>query len=362
VFARLAGLTKDGYLFKEKAEDMRAQVAASSGPFRSIPTLADMVGKTGILFDSTADLPPDFFNQWKDCCVPLFSVVDACSYRDRLDIDARTLSNIVRLRAFETVGTSGCSFETCAEMLKNALAKHTTVLLITLPHKVSEATYNNIQRAIGTLSADDQKRLVHHNTKFTLVPGWKVMRAYWLAANKGMDAAGIDKNLHEFAAGGGVVNGGIIPELGYLRRSGRFDHLMGKLCGVVGKVLIKAELDGKAFSFWNEYSKLEPMKPGTLKAQVVNIGPIDQCKTKMLTLLKKVAKKFNGGKKFDMQISHQCEPWKIQWFLDAVKKEFGDQLRNVYVAEQSCLLLTASGRGVFLVHMWPADDVDFPFA
>ena len=340
---------------------MRAQVAASTGPFRNIPTLADLNGKTGILFDSTADLPPTFFNQWRDYCVPLFSVVDACSYRDRMDIDARTLSNIVRLRAFETVGTSGCAYQTCLDMIANALAKHTTVLLITLPHKVSEATYNNIQRAISTLPADDQKRLVHHNTKFTLVPGWKVMRAYWLAANKGMDAAAIDKNLHEFAANGGVVNGAIIPKLGYLRRSGRFDHLMGKLCGIVGKVLIKAEIDGKAFSFWNDYSKPEPIKPGTLKAQVVKIGQIDQCKKKFVSLLKKVAVKFKGLQKFDMQISHQSEPWKIGWFLDAVKKEFGDQLRNVYVAEQSCLLLTASGRGVFLLHMWPADEVDFPF-
>jgi len=361
VFERMSTLTKDGYLFKEKAEDMRKQVALTNGPFRAIPSIEDTYDKCGILFDSTADLPEDFMTKWKDYALSLYSVVDACSYRDRIDIDARTLSNIVRCRAFETVGTSGISAETVSDKVTLALSKHKTVLIMTLPHLVSEATYNNITRVLSKLPAEDRQRIVHYNTQYTTIPSWFVMRAFYLSANQNLDANAISLALTTHAKSGGIFFGGIVPELGYLRRGGRFDHLMGKLCGIVGKVLIKAELDGKSFCFHNSYDKPEPMKPGTLKAQVVNIGPKEQCKSKTLKVMQKCAQKYKGKQQFDFQITHQCEPWTLEWFKNGVRDIFGDKVRNIYVAEQSCVLLTASGRGVVILHMWPADEIDFPY-
>ncbi len=60
--------------------------------------------------------------------------------------------------------------------------------------------------------------------------------------------------------------------------------------------------------------------------------------------------------------THQAEPWRLEWFMQGVRAVLGPQrIRNVYVGEMSCVLITASGRGTCLIYLWPAESVDFPF-
>ena len=79
VFSRMNRFTKDGHLFKEKAEDMREQVKLSNNPNQFF----DMSNaKCGIIWTSMAAVPEGFREAYRDGFVALNVVIDSGSYKD----------------------------------------------------------------------------------------------------------------------------------------------------------------------------------------------------------------------------------------------------------------------------------------
>ena len=73
-------LTKDGHLYKEKAEDMTVQVALSENP-RQWPSIEGK--RVGIIYTSMADLPEDFYAAYPDGKVSFVITIDSDSYKDK---------------------------------------------------------------------------------------------------------------------------------------------------------------------------------------------------------------------------------------------------------------------------------------
>ena len=186
VFRRMNAFTKDGHLFKEKAEDMREQVKLANTPYH-FPTVEGK-SKVGIIWTSIADVPDGFREKYKDGFVSLVTVIDSGKYKDGQTINTLNFANILRRWDYYKIGTSGWNPADVKTAIDTMLSKgYDEILAITLPVKASQGTHNAWNNAVEQLNPEDQKKC----TKFAhpgAMEGLVVMRAHYLASQGKMNS------------------------------------------------------------------------------------------------------------------------------------------------------------------------------
>ena len=369
VFAGLGACAKDGYLYKQKCDDMRQQVRMAGRP-RQVPTLDGPACKTGIVFDSFFDLPVECMDRWRDRMVPLMAVVDATSYRDRVDLKGRALCDIIRRKDFTTTGTSGANKTDLRAALTKALDNPgwQDVLLMLLPRTMSLATFNNMTAVLGELAPAQRSRVKVWHSRFAC-GGPALMRAHWMAS-RGKTAAEITAELDAWHERPGVCSGGIFHTITFMRNIGRFDQIEKRLFGIVRIVLNKAERRKKAMGAFYKTRKLDPVKPDQAKAKVAGFKPYDAILHKVVRLFDSEARAAAAAgaakagaqlQQFDLVVTHFYEPWIVDKVLAAFQSR-SIKIRNVYVAEVSNVSICGAGIHNIIIHMWPADECEFPIA
>ena len=76
----------------------------------------------------------------------------------------------------------------------------------------------------------------------------------------------------------------------------------------------------------------------------------------MANVLGKHAQKVGG--QFDIFVSHFAEPWRVPSIVAMLKEHMS--VRNVYVGEDSSIMVAQAGPSGVRFSIWPADEFDFP--
>jgi fatty acid-binding protein DegV len=364
VYRRIGSMAKDGHCFKEKADDMSEQVQFASNP-RDIPDLTAPNVVCGILWDSIHDMPQECYQVWKPRMVPIPIVVDTSQYMDRVELEARSLADMIRRRNFDTIGTAGCKRQTLESMFGKALnhgygGQWKEFLLIKMPQSFSFASKTMVEtvRNSEMFEADKHRINVWENKGACM--GAVLMRAHWLAA-QGKTAAEITADLDQWENHTGLCQAVMLNTITFLRNGGRFDQLEKKALGLLREVLNMVERKKLAMGALYMPSFRDPAKPDGAKAQLKGFAKPDKLMPKMCGIIAKVAAK-SKAKEFDCMVSHWAQPWRAVQVLDELEKcvaKLGGKIRNKYIGEDSATFMAQTGDKGLRFTIWPADDFQF---
>ena len=363
VFNRVNKFTKDGHLYKEKAEDMRLQVLRSQNK-RSLPPKNDGVKvKTGLLWGSTAGLPEDYINAYKEGWVPFTTVIDSASYKDRVTVTPLAAFNISRRKDFYKMGTSGWNPDDVKATLKVLLEKYEEIVCITLSWEASKGTGNALNKAIDDIDSEDSSINARgrvfawqHMGFFALEAGC-VMRTHWLA-NQGLGANEIIAKLKEWQVRKDTFFFAYIPRFTAVRKGGRLAPIDK---GIVKMVINYAESKGMGVASVADCIKPDPKAPYAAKGQSLGLGTPEKMRNaggKIPKGLIKFATKA-GAPVYDVILNHAAAPHHMEDLLNELQAAPSFKIRNVYLAEVSSLMASQIGHDMLQGFFWPADEMEF---
>lgn len=352
VFSTLGRFTKDGHLYKQKAEDMSLQVSLSKAP-RQMPNPDD--ADVGIVWTSVADLPEDMVEHWREGMVPLIVTVDSSSYKDKVSISSLAFFNMLRRRDFYKVGTSGWNMDDVGAALKLKLAKHKEVLVCCLPFGLSKGTGNALENAMKLLPKEDQDRITVMNHSWIAPPeGGMVMRAHYYAS-QGKTAKQIKKLCNDWLKQPNTFATVYLSTLTYLRLGGR---LADKDKGIMKKVYDFIESKQWSVGMKTQFIEMDKDKPDCAKLGVAFKGPPQKVLDKQVDWLVGMAEQFPEVSQFDMSVGHSAAPHDVAGIVAALRSRI--KIRTVYFSNYTALFGVHGGPGLKGIMLWPADEVHFP--
>ena len=349
VFRRMNAFTKDGHLFKEKAEDMREQVKLANTPYH-FPTMEGK-SKVGIIWTSIADVPDGFREKYKDGFVSLVTVIDSGKYKDGQTINALNFANILRRWDYYKIGTSGWNPADVKTAIDTMLSKgYDEILAITLPVKASQGTHNAWNNAVEQLNPEDQKKC----TKFAhpgAMEGLVVMRAHYLASQGKMNSkqlidaltSYIRQNNNNFMAYAfdSILN---------LRNGGRLDPVDK---GIMKMIFDRVQRKGLGIVATSTATELD--KKGDIKTKL-GFKPYEKILAELPQMIFKMSLK-STAKSYDIMVSHSARPQNAEIVVIGLKKLL--PIRNIYYSEITTIGMVHYGPNAILISVWESDDMDF---
>ena len=349
VFRRMNAFTKDGHLFKEKAEDMREQVKLANAPYH-FPTVEGK-SKVGIIWTSIADVPDGFREKYKDGFVSLVTVIDSGKYKDGQTINTLNFANILRRWDYYKIGTSGWNPADVKTAIDTMLSKgYDEILAITLPVKASQGTHNAWNNAVEQLNPEDQKKC----TKFAhpgAMEGLVVMRAHYLASQGKMNSkqlidaltSYIRQNNNNFMAYAfdSILN---------LRNGGRLDPVDK---GIMKMIFDRVQRKGLGIVATSTATELD--KKGDIKSKL-GFKPYEKILAELPQMIFKMSLK-STAKSYDIMVSHSARPQNAEIVVIGLKKLL--PIRNVYYSEITTIGMVHYGPNAILISVWESDDMDF---
>ena len=349
VFRRMNAFTKDGHLFKEKAEDMREQVKLANTPYH-FPTVEGK-SKVGIIWTSIADVPDGFREKYKDGFVSLVTVIDSGKYKDGQTINTLNFANILRRWDYYKIGTSGWNPADVKTAIDTMLSKgYDEILAITLPVKASQGTHNAWNNAVEQLNSEDQNKC----TKFAhpgAMEGLVVMRAHYLASQGKMNSkqlidaltSYIRQNNNNFMAYAfdSILN---------LRNGGRLDPVDK---GIMKMIFDRVQRKGLGIVATSTATELD--KKGDIKSKL-GFKPYEKILAALPQMIFKMSLK-STAKSYDIMVSHSARPQNAEIVVIGLKKLL--PIRNIYYSEITTIGMVHYGPNAILISVWESDDMDF---
>lgn len=347
VFQKMRTLSKDGHLYKEKAEDMAEQVKLAEKP-RFFPPLKNI----GIMWTSLAEVPEDFHEAYKEGFVPWITTVDSASYKDRVELSPLAHFNLLRRHDFYKVGTSGWNVADVKEKMAELLGKYEKVIVVTLPWVFSRGGKNAFEQMMEGLSEKDRSRVFSWQHRMVGSEGSCVMRAHWLASKGGSVGEVIDR-LNDWVQQESTFSVTYIDKVGMVRKGGR---LAAKDKGPLKVVLNFAQRKGLGLLMSGDYIEIDDETPGAAKLAKGGFGSRKGLEKKFVKTAVSYANKARP-QQYDCIVSHSACPHQIKALVAELKENL--DLRNMYFAEMSTLSGSQLGPNAVFASFWPADEMQF---
>lgn len=184
------------------------------------------MASTGIVTDSTADLPPGLQDRYGLGCVPLVVSWDGQTYRDKIDLSPAEFYR--RLRTSKSLPRTGSpSIAAFEQVFREQLTRHDAVVEVSLPSKLS-GTLEVARRAAETVDRD--RIHIIDSGSVSIAQAWLVEAAARMAT-EGAEPGDIAQRLEQLKPRLRVF--ALLDTLEFVQRGGR----IGRAQALVGTLL-----------------------------------------------------------------------------------------------------------------------------